>query len=295
MAVDARTPMVGGLSVLSWCVATLLILYAVGGAVFSWLERDAELEGYRRHQDMYKHMRELYEFDKCGEKPFSSMDFCKNQQEFHELLSDFLERGGTEMKDHEKWTFLGSVFYTTTLLTTLGYGNLHPQTSGGQIFTVIFGLIGIPTMGYVLSHVGRSVVDVLLPACYMSLDTRTKQIVILSGSVVALVLIGGCLFSSLEGWDLLEACYFSACTLLTIGFGDLLPERPLSRLATVAFIISGLGVAASLIALLQIHVEIRGEAFAKQVDTWYDSVASECGGQAGGSTRARGIEEQSGR
>jgi len=216
------------------------------------------------------------------EELFHKMDFCQNQQEFHELLKTFLERGGTEMKDHHKWTFFGSVFYTATLVTTLGYGNLHPQTPGGQIFTVILGIIGIPAMGYVISHVGRLVVDVLLPVWSgpVALETRTKQVVVLSGLMVALVLVGGLVFSSLEHWSLLEACYFSTCTLLTIGFGDFLPQQPISRLATVAFIVSGLGVAASLIALLQIQVEIRSEFFAKNLNTWYDAVASECSGAA---------------
>lgn len=266
------------LSTLSWCLGTLVALYVVGGGIFSWLERDAELKSYQKHRDLYRGMRELYEFDRCGQAPFMHMEFCQNQQEFNEMLKIFFERGGTEMEDHEKWTFFGSAFYITTLVTTLGFGNLHPLTAGGQLFTVIFGLIGIPAMGYVLSHIGQIVVDVWMPACPVSLDSQSKRILVLSGLVVALIILGGVIFSSLEGWSVLQACYFSACTLMTIGFGDFLPARPISRLAAVAFILLGLGVAASLIALLQIHVEIRGEHFAKHLDSWYDAVASECGG-----------------
>eukprot|EP00928_Gymnodinium_smaydae_P021870 TRINITY_DN18566_c0_g2_i1.p1 TRINITY_DN18566_c0_g2~~TRINITY_DN18566_c0_g2_i1.p1 ORF type:complete len:306 (-),score=82.43 TRINITY_DN18566_c0_g2_i1:31-948(-) len=262
-------------STLSWCVATLLLLYAVGGAVFSSLEREAELDIYKRNQAFYTQMRELYEFDRCGEPPFSGMDFCHKQQEFNSVLKEFLERGGTEMEDREKWTFFGSAFYVTTLVTTLGYGNLHPQTSGGQLFTVIFGIVGIPAMGYVLSRIGQFVVEVWMPACPLTLETRSKRVVVLWCLMLVLVLSGGALFSFLEGWSFLNACYFSTCTLLTVGFGDLLPGRSISRMVTVVFIFAGLGVAASLVALLQIHVEIKGEHFAKKLDSWYGAMAGQ--------------------
>eukprot|EP00401_Gymnodinium_catenatum_P007201 CAMPEP_0117492920 /NCGR_PEP_ID=MMETSP0784-20121206/18832_1 /TAXON_ID=39447 /ORGANISM="" /LENGTH=309 /DNA_ID=CAMNT_0005287759 /DNA_START=100 /DNA_END=1029 /DNA_ORIENTATION=- len=276
MTMEASRRAKGESCTLGWCVATLVVLYLVGGGVFTWLERDAELATYEKHRDLFKQMRELYEFDRCGEVPFSHMDFCKQQQEFKGMLEEFFERAGTEMKDHKKWTFFGSAFYITTLVTTLGYGNLHPQTPGGQLFTVLFGLIGIPAMGFVLSHIGQLVVNVWMPACPLALETRTKRIVVLSSLMVMFILLGGFVFTFMEGWSLLESLYFSACTLMSIGFGDLLPQRPGSRVATVVFIMLGLGVAASLIAILQIHVEIRGEHFARRLDDWYDTVASEC-------------------
>jgi len=267
------------LSTLSWCVATLAVIYIGGGAIFSWLERDAELKFYERNRHIYQGMRDLYEFDKCGEEPFLKMDLCQKQQEFNELLKVFLERGGTEMKDHEKWTFSGSFFYITTLVTTLGYGNLHPRTEGGRLCTVLFGFFGIPAMGYVLSHIGRYIIEAWTPAFPVTVDTRSKRIGVLSCLIVVLIGLGGALFAFLEGWSFLQASYFSACTLMTIGFGDLLPVRTISRVAVVVFIMMGLGVAASLIALMQIHVEIRGQHFAKHLDSWYsyDAVAVENG------------------
>lgn len=270
------------MSTLSWCVGTLLLLYAIGGGVFSWLERDAELATYRRNKELFEHMRDLYEFEKCDEPPFETMEFCQKQKEFNQMLKRHLERSGTEIVDHEKWTFTGSAFYITTLVTTLGYGNLHPLTPEGQLFTVLFGLVGIPAMGYVLSHIGRFVVDGCLPFLDDKLgdvlDSRSRQIFLLAAIMVTMILLGGGLFSTLEGWTYLQACYFSACTLMTVGFGDLLPgQHPLSKLVTVVFIFCGLGVAATFMALLQLHVELRGEHFAKHVNSWYDAVAGECG------------------
>lgn len=261
---------------IAWCLASLVLLLCVGGVVFSRLERQAELEHYQRNRFFYKQMRELYQFDQCKEEWFSNMEFCKRQKEFDHLLKTFFERSGNEMKDHGKWTFWGSVFFVITLVTTLGYGNFHPRTPEGQLFTVIFGIVGLPVMSYILSHLGRFVVDVWMPMC-PTIDTRQRRIVVLLFCLIGLILLGGSLFRALEAWSFLEACYFSACTLMSIGFGDYLPERNASRVAAAVFILVGLGVAASFIALLQVHVEIRGELFAKQLTTWYNTVTTECG------------------
>mmetsp|Transcript_84814 Transcript_84814/g.274733 ORF Transcript_84814/g.274733 Transcript_84814/m.274733 type:complete len:290 (+) Transcript_84814:109-978(+) len=277
---------------LTWCISTLLLLYVVGGGVFSWLERGAELEHYQRNRLFYRQMRDMYEFDKCEEEWFRSTAFCRRQQEFSRVLERFFERSGNEMRDREKWTFFGSVFFVSTLVTTLGYGNFHPRTPGGQLFTVAFGLIGIPLMGYVLSRVGSFVAEVWMPMC-PSIETKTRRLVVLCSLLVVFILLGGLLFFLLEGWPFLAACYFSALTLMSVGFGDLLPTSTPSRLATMLFVMLGLGVAASFIALLQLHVEVRGERFARHLSSWYGAVAAECGrGPAegplgGGGTPAR--------
>mmetsp|Transcript_2413 Transcript_2413/g.7316 ORF Transcript_2413/g.7316 Transcript_2413/m.7316 type:complete len:282 (+) Transcript_2413:67-912(+) len=271
------------LSNLTWCVSTLLLLYAVGGGVFSWLERGAELRHNQRNRFLFLQMRDMYEFDKCQEEWFRHTEFCQRQKEFNSVLKGIFERSGNEMRDHQKWTFWGSAFYVSTLVTTVGYGNFHPRTPEGMLFTVVFGLVGIPLMGYVLSRVGSSVVE-WMPRC-PKLETTTQQLLVLCSLLISFIMLGGMLFSFLEGWPLLSACYFSACTLMSIGFGDYLPTSAVSRLLTAVFVMLGLGVAASLFALLQLHVEIRGESFAKHLNEWYDSVAVEWG--AGPSVQAR--------
>lgn len=266
------------------CLLTLTILYGIGGFVFSRLEREAELASYEKNRFFYEQMKELYSFDHCKDPWFKDMDFCKNQGEFHGMLQDFFERNGNEMKDHEKWTFFGSMFFVSTLVTTLGYGSLHPLTPGGQLFTIVFGLIGIPLMGYALSFIAHLVLEVWMPL-YRGLDMKTRRILVLSALVPFFILMGGIMFMLLEPWTYLEACYFSACTLFTVGFGDYLPSHVGSKLATMIFIFFGLGVAASLIAVLVLQVEERGERFASTMGDWYDTLsAGEC---CGGGDRSR--------
>ncbi len=57
--------------------------------------------------------------------------------------------------------------------------------------------------------------------------------------------VGTVVYSTLEGWSLLDALYFSVVTLATVGFGDLTPTTDLAKLFTVGYIITGIGILAA--------------------------------------------------
>ena len=43
----------------------------------------------------------------------------------------------------EGWSFLDALYFSVISLTTVGYGDLSPQTSIGKIFTIIYILAGL--------------------------------------------------------------------------------------------------------------------------------------------------------
>ena len=43
----------------------------------------------------------------------------------------------------EKWSLLDSLYFSTTTLTTVGYGDLAPKTDIGKIFTIVYLFVGI--------------------------------------------------------------------------------------------------------------------------------------------------------
>jgi voltage-gated potassium channel len=61
-------------------------------------------------------------------------------------------------------------------------------------------------------------------------------------SICILIVVSTIFYSLYESWDLVDSFYFSVMTLTTIGYGDLAPTSDLSKLFTVAFALSGIGL-----------------------------------------------------
>jgi voltage-gated potassium channel Kch len=57
------------------------------------------------------------------------------------------------------------------------------------------------------------------------------------------LILGATLFyRHVEGWSVVDALYFSVMTMSTIGFGDLVPTTPLSKIFTIVFSLLSVGV-----------------------------------------------------
>lgn len=65
---------------------------------------------------------------------------------------------------------------------------------------------------------------------------------------VATLLSGTIFYSSVEGWHWIDALYFSATTLSTVGFGDLSPQTSIGKIFTVIYIFAGVGIFVALFA-----------------------------------------------
>ena len=61
---------------------------------------------------------------------------------------------------------------------------------------------------------------------------------ILSGLIVVMMGMGVAI-GLLEGWTLLDSIYFTFVSGLTIGYGDLVPTRPLSRILAIGIGLTG--------------------------------------------------------
>ena len=60
--------------------------------------------------------------------------------------------------------------------------------------------------------------------------------------LVGLLVSGTIFYSTVEGWGILDSLYFSVITLATVGYGDLHPTTPLSKVFTMVYIVLGVGV-----------------------------------------------------
>ena len=95
--------------------------------------------------------------------------------------------------------------------------------------------------GNVRSRISRLLVfDILI-------DPRSRPIAVWA---IAMVFIGTIVFHWLEGWDYVDSFYFSVVSLTTVGYGDFVPTAPLTKILSVFYIISGIGMLFSLIDVI---------------------------------------------
>lgn len=59
----------------------------------------------------------------------------------------------------EGWALLDSLYVTIQTVTTVGYGDVPPMTSGGRVFASLFMVIGVGTVAYILSSAVQTIVQ----------------------------------------------------------------------------------------------------------------------------------------
>ena len=58
----------------------------------------------------------------------------------------------------EGWSLLDSLFMTVTTIFTVGFGEVHPLSRGGQIFTLLLIIGGVGTILYGLGRMAEFVI-----------------------------------------------------------------------------------------------------------------------------------------
>lgn len=51
--------------------------------------------------------------------------------------------GSTAYRYLEDWSWVDAIYFSVITITTIGYGDVAPQTDGGKIFTVFYIIIGL--------------------------------------------------------------------------------------------------------------------------------------------------------
>ncbi|KIH53226.1 Ion channel [Ancylostoma duodenale] len=124
----------------------LSLLYVVGGAVaFYHMERPNEVSTKLTSNDRIEERANLY-VENSTRILFEAFDT-------HFISAAFLKPGGEN--EAYSWTFITALFFTATLLTTIGYGNLVPVTWHGRMFCIAYALLGVPLILITVADIGK--------------------------------------------------------------------------------------------------------------------------------------------
>ncbi|XP_026996067.1 potassium channel subfamily K member 6 [Tachysurus fulvidraco] len=219
-------------------VVALVFIYVVylliGASVFSTLEKPLE---EKVRAEMFLLKQELI-----------NNTSCINISTLDRLLEKLINANkygvtlGQNTSENSNWDLASALFFSNTLVTTIGYGHTTPLSDGGKAFSIVYALIGVPFTMLVLSAcVQRLMVPLnLRPVAswcrrfgwHPHTASTIHFVLLLFLVIVMFFLVPAIVFSIIEGsWSFLEAFYFCFISLFTIGLGDFVPgEQPIQKL-----------------------------------------------------------------
>ncbi|ERL89345.1 hypothetical protein D910_06716 [Dendroctonus ponderosae] len=237
----------------------------LGGLVFRRLEYPAELSRIEYHNGTLSQTRQnliRIIVNNSDLRNLISIELDNYEKALEASFNDGIPlRPKVEMA---KWTTLKAVFFCSTVLTTIGYGNIVPMTLEGKAFCVVFALVGIPLTMTVIADWGRLFASTLsavmqqIPPLPKSLRNamvarRTSSYALSAVCFLFVYLAAGAAIFVLweEEWSFFDGFYFCFITMTTIGFGDLVPTQPKYMLLCTLYILVGLALTSTIIELVR--------------------------------------------
>ncbi|KAL0275454.1 UNVERIFIED_CONTAM: hypothetical protein PYX00_003292 [Menopon gallinae] len=183
-------------------------------------------------------------------------------EELIEKIVSASNRGVSAVKNvsgEPNWSFGQSLFFSSTVVTTIGYGHVTPLSKAGKCFCIIYAMLGIPlTLMLLTALVERLMIpstrvlqflNSKLGHLYQPFNIRLLHLVLVGSILLTFFLfIPAAVFAYIEpDWDYLDSMYYCFISLTTIGLGDYIPGdspnqpyRPIYKVLTTGYLLTGL-------------------------------------------------------
>ncbi|KAK6112053.1 Ion channel family protein [Brugia pahangi] len=238
-----------------------VITYALGGGLIFY---ELEYEASKSHWN-----------EQIDKKNLCIVKILRKLKNYSDETVKHLERcWKADIDKTKEWNYITSTLYGFGIITTLGYNHVAPSTIAGRLFSIIYGVLGIPVTMIAITVSGRHL-NTLIASWRRKLETfqvrnwnsevnlendkeREKEkneetssgymTIIIIGSFLTYVLFGGLLLPLLNGKiDFINGLYYNFLCLAAIDFGQLIPER--IALLPITFVYVCVGLALATIAI----------------------------------------------
>uniref|UniRef100_A0AC35U613 Ion_trans_2 domain-containing protein n=1 Tax=Rhabditophanes sp. KR3021 TaxID=114890 RepID=A0AC35U613_9BILA len=275
-----------------------VLIYILGGAyIFYYFEGEPEID---RHVKLKQKISELKsEFvqnvinsqdpsaiEECLIKLLGNLTTSQSPHEahnIHESISILINQDGQIKK---QWTYTSCVLFCYTILTTIGYGNVFPTSNHSKLFTMLYGVIGIPLFLITIADAGRffkTAVFFMYKVIFkkeIKKEGDRKFLRELGEVILVVFLLTGFIATGsavLPLWEsdltYFQSVYFSYMSLTTIGLGDIVPRRMDFLPLTLVYITIGFWLTTALVEQLAdifrfIHYYGRHVSNVKGITVW---------------------------
>jgi len=272
----------------------LIVYTAIGAKIFEMIESPNEVDTLKTYQALLISKREVFLLSVWNEST-NSVNYRETIDSLlidYELVVEEAVSNGIDVLTQDftvSWDYVQSIFFSTTILTTIGYGNIAPVTFAGRLFCIFFAIVGIPFTLSVMADIGAILASLVtlmwknykekvipLMEKYKIMKPKPegseeeeeqeagfKDNLKTAGGAVAFLVafIGfGAYFFSVFEEDLsfFNAFYFTFITMLTIGFGDIVPDivgdKTMYMLLCIVYIMVGLTCTTTIIEIIRQQV-----------------------------------------